>query len=155
IAQVLTKTEKGMAHLGDWYVPEEVGKVFNNYLHPGLGQNPLASISALGNRIRVEFSAFHFLLTSMSHAAQQVGDHFVDGLGDIAHGNVVRGAGKLALTPAKMALTPAGIYRDWRAGRDTISKALGGHFDDPAVSDAILGGEGFNQAFDSASDAIA
>lgn len=144
ITKVMAPTDKGMAHLGDWYVPKEVARVFNNHLDPGLGPNPLASLSALGNRIRVEFSGFHFLLTSLSSVAQKVGDQFIDGLGDIAHGNIGRGALKVALSPAKVAAGPAEVYKDWQLGRDVISKAMGGHFDDPAVSDVILGGGSFD-----------
>jgi len=154
VTRVLAPTDKGVAHLGDWYVPKEVARIFNNYLSPGLGQNPFASISALGNRIRVEFSAFHFLLTSMSATAQKVGDQFIDGLGDIAHGNIGTGALKMALSPARAMVGPAEVYRDWRLGKDVISKAMGGHFDDPAVSDVILGGGNFDYGYDNAGHII-
>lgn len=154
ITRVLTGTDKGVAHLGDWYVPKDVARVFNNYVRPGLPLGPLQSLSAFGNRMRVEFSGFHFLLTSLSDTAQRVGDQFFDGLGEIGQGKVLSGTAKALLAPARVAKAPVDVYRDWQAGRDTIAKALGGDFDDPAVRDAMMGGEGFNYAWDNPANII-
>lgn len=154
ITRVLTGTDKGVAHLGDWYVPKDVARVFNNYVRPGLDLGPLQSLSMLGNQVRVNFSAFHFLLTSLSDTAQRMGDQFFDGLGEIGQGKLASGTAKVLLSPARVAKAPVDVYRDWQSGRDTIAKALGGDFSDPAVHDAMLGGEGFNYAWNNPANII-
>jgi hypothetical protein len=143
VARVLAPTEKGIAQLGEYYAPEEVARIFNNYLSPGSGLNPLISLSAAGNRLRVEFSAFHFMLTSLSNMAGQVGDQFMAGVGDLMHGDTGAGMLKIATTPLKVLSSPLQTYRDWKVGKNVIAKALDGRFEDPMVQDAMLGGHDF------------
>jgi hypothetical protein len=60
--------EKGMILRGNWYMPEPAANVVNNYLSPGLTNNPLYNaFRMMGNalnQVQLGFSGYHALFTS-------------------------------------------------------------------------------------------
>ncbi len=60
--------EKGMILRGNWYMPEQVATILNNYLSPGLAGNPIYNgfrmLSNNLNQVQLGISGFHALFTS-------------------------------------------------------------------------------------------
>lgn len=68
--EVFTTKVPGIRHMGAWYAPEDVARVFNNYVSPGLyGKNALFDLVRHGenalNSLQLGMSFFHATFTSI------------------------------------------------------------------------------------------
>ncbi len=86
---------------GNYYMPAEVAKIFNNYLEPGLRGNKLYdTLFAAGNalnQMQLGMSYFHAGETSINAAVSSVSL----GLQQISRGDFMRGLKSIAIAPAK------------------------------------------------------
>ncbi len=64
-----SQTEKALISRGKWYMPEAAATVVNNYLSPGLSNNPIyQAFRMLGNTLnqaQLSLSGFHLMFTSI------------------------------------------------------------------------------------------
>jgi hypothetical protein len=83
--------EKGFIARGEFYVPEPVGRIVNNYLSPGLKGHALydapRQLSNLANMMQLGFSAFHLGTTAVNASTSDV----ALGLQQLANGRPVAG----------------------------------------------------------------
>lgn len=89
----------GMRIMGEYWAPEPVARIVNNYLSPGLRGNPLYdAYRGLGNTLnqfQLGFSAFHLGFTSMDASVSRV----ALGLEYISSGHLSRGFREMLSAP--------------------------------------------------------
>jgi hypothetical protein len=109
----------GITHFGDWYAPEEVARVFNNYVGQGLsGRNALFDmVRHAGNSInllQLGISGFHATMTTLdttiSNGART--------LENVSHGEFGEAAKNI------IGVTPIGAFTTGRAGAKLRKAAL-------------------------------
>lgn len=133
----------GMVARGAYIAPEEAGLIINNYTSPSKPMTPFRSVSAIGNTLRQEISAFHMMLEANSLADIEAGGALQEGLGKLAHGDLKGGLSQLADLP-KYWLTVPEAYRILAEGRNIMKEGLAGHLGDPVVRDVIMSGASFD-----------
>jgi hypothetical protein len=101
----------GLVVRGHYWAPEDVSRVLNNYLSPGLRGNALydayQGINNVLNSVQLGLSAFHVGFTSMDAAVSQA----AVGLQHLTHGRIRKGLTQLATYPA------APITTLWRGSK--------------------------------------
>jgi len=86
----------GRRIMGEYYAPESVATVINNYLSPGLRGSPsfraYLTMANSMNQLQLGLSAFHLGFTSIDAATSRL----AVGLEDVMNGKLVRGLGNIA-----------------------------------------------------------
>jgi len=127
--------KKGVAHIGDWVMPTGASKVVKRYLSKGFWQGD--DIISKGFRglsysknfmiaAKLGLSGFHFVETSMSSMATQLGKSlFMMGRGEIRKGLF------------EMAKTPISVPTAWKTGGDIIKAYKTGVYKNEAMRNAV------------------
>jgi hypothetical protein len=93
--------EGAMQIEGYWVAPEPAARILNNYLSPGLRDKSAIvrgymSFANFMNQLQLGLSGFHAVFTSL----EAVSSHLALGIYQAAHGDVLKAAKTIALSPA-------------------------------------------------------
>ena len=101
----------GFPQVGQWYVPEPVARIFDNYLSPGLRGNALYdAYQVVGNGLnqaQLGLSAFHLGFTSLDAGVSKL----ALGLEQVKSGQLGKGAGSIAQASTILGPAITGVRR--------------------------------------------
>ena len=122
--------EKGMILRGNWYMPEKAATIINNYLSPGLRNNPIYDAFRMTgntlNQVQLGLSGFHALFTS--------GDAVISKAALEIQKTTPTSLIKAALTPVT---APYYLFKNLIRGNKLLSDYFSKNPEMPAMVDAL------------------